>query len=291
MKKILLGALVVLAVGLVGCQAMTEGNVGDNIGSEGKYRIFTIAQRGDKSLGTTRNDTEKRYVRVFKQFGNVEMVTDATCTIEATNLSDWGDSVTALMFGFDKSAGNYSYYILGIMPNGAEKNKYYLEHYENVPKGELDVSAEEATVVSEFTEKDGKKTYNIYKYDAASTDKFVAGQMAWTSLPSGSYTTGTNGTTYVISITQEENASKIMEYIVKVGGKEIARWPSKRFNNPLGDNKKDPQGLAAYANIKKGTGVTCNWQLDKDSVQGSLFAAPATDNQPEGSDLLYFAEK
>ena len=109
--------------------------------------------------------------------------------------------------------------------------------------------------------------------------------MSWTLLPSDSYTNDATGTTYKISITQELNASGIMEYIVKVGGTEIAKWSSNKFNNDIADNKKDPQGLAAYANIKKGAGVTCDWLVDSNSVQGNLFAAPANDEQPEGSDL------
>ena len=300
-KKILAAfsaaAMLVLAGSFVAC-ADEEGE-GDSDGSKWN-RMITVD-------GT---DTTKvpagSYSRYWSQLGSKEKIAGIVTTIkidktQSTLEANDKRAVVGYMFDYLQSSDtgstkdNRQFCLLGVQP---AKNRFYLEHYSNVKKGED----------SYVTTDSSLGAYTSFKSDTWSSTQI---DDDWNALPTGCYTDSTSEYSFAIGIfpmgaEETEAAAKASTdtcYIVVIGKdadavkawwaaedestvtgvKEVGYYNgsnigSFKYTDP--DTKKSVTlyscvgGVCAYANAPSGTKVVATYTTGKTSGEdyvGSLF--------------------
>lgn len=247
-KKILLGAVAVMAFALTGCTGF-----GDQETSGGKWeKTF--------SLDATEDGMVEKYSRGFAPLSASKNCSAIETTITVSKDSVLVGEASKAVVGeaFDvhltkDEEGNefFDFVLIGVQ---VESGKYYVERYVGVSKDKL---------------KDTMKTDDI-DIDADATVKFLDGKAASAAYCANPITIKTNDDgdyTWDIAVTQETD----LTYVVSLNGNKVAEYTPAEADVNLGKLKsknKQVGQIYMYGNAPKGTTISAVYASNKETTVG-----------------------
>ena len=264
-KKIFLAAITAAAVAFVGC-GMSDGE-GDLDGS--KWNATMTVDATTESGNEMAEDAV--YRRYWKQLGSKEGVASVDSVIKIdfneAILKNDADKKVVVGYIFDLNINPTNeelidFCLLGFQP---ATGMYYFERYTGVPKvAEGSLDTDNTVLGGECESLDGKTSGNFVNV----SDKDLNNMYVFTKV--GEEITAVE---VKISVTQETPG----KYVVKVGNKVVGSYErdlSSKYTDDIDGTKYLVGGLACYANVPKDCKVVVNYQQNKDTLKGALFAEP-----------------
>lgn len=276
MKKnsLVLGAvLLALAVLFIGCEGLLNGEKAT--GSSGRKLIYTTANGDDAydengeevkpEKGPYTAGSEFNYYRFYVQHGSGESCYGATQKITVDKIEDMGNSVVGFIFNLNSEVykdadGNPikdeagekqyldSFYLLGWKPS---TGMVYLNRFNKMNRADLSGGADSGSMSNDYT---------YYDADSNAWEAPQTGVSEWMAL--NNTQAATSGTKSVeIKFEQTKAKGEDTTYTVSVNKEAICTWKANIYNTELAQNAYDKGGLAAYANVYKGTSLTAEWEI------------------------------